>query len=132
MEAVIGVLIGLVASAGSALAAYWWKAKQDLNMAAVQCYDRLKKLQQAQGLPDNERTKVNDNETFLLGGHMDLYRTSLAQALLTRSRRRRYVKAYESMIEVLIKRDHTKNDPTKLKATIDDLAPLVNAPTDAG
>jgi hypothetical protein len=126
MDAVVGVLIGLVASAGSGLAAYWWKAKHDLNMAAVQCYDRLMKLQQAQGLPANERTKVIDDETFLLGVHMDLYRASLAPALLTRSRRRRYWKAYESMIAVLIMKD-----PTKLKDTIDDLAPLVKAPTTA-
>jgi hypothetical protein len=126
MDAVLGVLIGLVASAGSALAAYWWKAKQDLNMAAVQCYDRLVKLQQAQELPANERKKVIDDETFLLGVHMDLYRASLAQALLARSRRRAYLKAYESMVAVLIKKD-----PTRLKATIDNLAPLVNASSDA-
>jgi hypothetical protein len=113
-------LIGLVASAVSGLSAYWWKSRHDLNMAAVQCYDRLMKLQEAQGLPPDERAKVIDDETYLLGVHMDLYRASLATALLTRSRRRHYWKAYESMIPVLIKKDFTN-----LEATIDLIALLV-------
>jgi hypothetical protein len=128
METVIGVLIGLVASAVSGLTAYWWKAKHDLNIAAAQCYDRLMKLQEAGALTDDEpREKVISEETFRLGVNMDLYLASLGPALLTRSRRRHYWKAYRGMIPVLLKKESVD-----LKAIIDDLAPLVKAPTEAG
>jgi hypothetical protein len=121
MDAVVGVLIGLIASAASGITAYWWKSKHDLNTAAAQCYDRLMKLQQARALTDDDqREKVIGDETFRLGVNMDLYLASVGPAPLTRSRRRRYWKAYEGMIPVLVKKDFTN-----LKATINDLAPLV-------
>jgi hypothetical protein len=118
----IGVLIGLVASAVSGVTAFWWKTRHDLGTAAAQCYDRLIKLQQAKTLPDEQkRRKIINDETLLLGPHMDLYLASLGAALLPRSRRR-YWTAYERMIPILISKDLEH-----LEDTIDGLAPLVKA-----
>ena len=122
MNTAVGVLIGLAASAVSGLAAFWWKSKRDLKMAAAQCYDRLIKLEQAQGLPNDQRSQVISNEANRLGAHMDLYLASLSAVLLTRSRQRHW-DAYERMIPILISKDLNG-----LGTTIDHLAPLVKAP----
>jgi hypothetical protein len=121
MDTATGVLIGLVASAVSGVAAFWWKSRRDLKTAAAQCYDRLIKLQEAQKLPDDQRTKVVEDEVRHVGAHMDLYLASLGAALLTRSRRR-YWAVYERMVPVLITKDFSGLDDA-----IGDLRPLVKA-----
>jgi hypothetical protein len=114
-----GVVIGLAASAISAIAAFWWKSTRDLKTSAAQCYDRLIKLREAQRLPDDEREEVLKHEINHLGPHMDLYLASLSAALLTWSRRP-YWDAYEGMVPVLIRKDFSR-----LEHAIDRLRPLV-------
>ena len=119
MNTAVGVLIGLAASAISAVVALWWKTTRDLKIAATQCYDRLIKLSEAQDLPERERIDVITNEINHLGPHMDLYLASLGVALLTWSRRD-YWAAYERMVPVLIRKDLSGLDDT-----IAHLRPLV-------
>jgi hypothetical protein len=109
MNTAVGVLIGLAASAISAVVALWWKTTRDLKMAATQCYDRLIKLRAAQRLPEGERRDVISNEINHLGPHMDLYLASLGVALLTWSRRD-YWAAYEGMVPLLIRKDLSRLD----------------------
>jgi hypothetical protein len=121
VNAAVGVLIGLVASGISGVTAFWWKSRHDLKTAAAQCFDRLLKLREAKALPDDRRKKTIDDETSLLGTHMDLYLASVG-AILTPRWRRRYWKAYRGMVPVLI-----RNDFAQLDATIELLAPLVKS-----
>jgi hypothetical protein len=121
VSAAAGILVGLAASAISAVVALWWKTTRDLKTAAAQCYDRLIKLREAQHLPEEERSLVVDNEVNHLGPHMDLYLASLGVALLTWSRRN-YWAAYQEMIPVLIRKDLRALDDA-----INRLQPLVKA-----
>jgi hypothetical protein len=107
MDEVPKILAGAVGTAITGVAAiigYWWKGRRNLRLAAVRCYDRLLKIQQAQKLGEAAKKRTTENEIYLLGAHVDLFLSSI-NAALTPHTRTLYWNIYEDLVPIIIRHD---------------------------
>src|SRR5438105_2696426 len=98
MSELVGAITGaaataLLGAAGSQLS-YLRRRKRLLDVAALRCYDRFRKLE----VTADEGSRAN--ELFLLGGDLDRYLTAIAAA--RPQARRAHLELYDQSRQILI------------------------------